>query len=134
MNIRKLGFIVVCGLCAILLWSCDQAQGLSEKAHVRPPLSLSMRGSLVRGVVLQITNRAPEHLECRIYAVSSDGRKKSKPFRCVIKSGEMQEVGHMELDGWYLDPGEKVVISTVGYASKVLVHWDKSHIYWDYSL
>ena len=135
MKSSKTLLIITCGLCFILLCGCEQGQGITEVLHVRAPLTLSMRGSAIRGVVLQITNRANEHLECRIYAISADGEKESKTFRCVINSGKMQEVGHLELDGWYLERGEKVVISAVGYSSKIIVRIDESYNYsWSYSL
>ena len=74
MKFSKTLLIIVCGLCYMLLCGCEQA-------HIKPPLTLSMRKSAVRGVVLQITNRATEHLECSIYAISADRKKEQEKQR-----------------------------------------------------
>lgn len=117
---------LACGLFlggALMLASC-------EPAHITPPLSISWRAAWTRGIVLQITNRHSSHLDCKVYAISADRQKTSSTYRCIIKSGEMQEIGFLELDGWYLDPGEKIVISVSGYAMDMQVTWDDSGVYY----
>ena len=115
-------------LLVILFSACEQA-------HITPPLTFQMRSSAIRGGVVQITNRAAEHLECKIFAINKERNERSKIFRCVIKSGEMQEIGFRELDGWYIDPGEKVVISVVGYVGdmQVIFNNDGTYTYGPYS-
>lgn len=100
-----------------------------EQAHVTPPLTFQMRTSYVNGYVLQITNRAQEHLECSIYVINKERTKQSKTYRCVINSGATQEIGFVELDGWYLEPGEKAIISVVGYACDMEVTWNENGEY-----
>lgn len=114
--------IFLCTIAIVCLCLCS-----CEQAHISPPITIEMRQSWVRGLVLQITNRSTEHLECRVYA--SDNIKQSKTFRFVLRSGETQEIGHLELDGWYLDPGEYAIISVKGYLQTVKVKWDSDGRY-----
>ena len=119
--------IFLCTIAIVCLCLCS-----CEQAHISPPITIEMRQSLVRGLVLQITNRSTEHLKCRVHA--SNYNKKSKNFRFVLRSGETQEVGFLELDGWYLDPGEYAIISVEGYLQIVIVTWDSDGRYKIYGI
>ena len=109
--------IILAFVMSILFSACEQV-------HVKPPLTIGMRESYVHGYVLQITNRSSEHLECRLYA--SDNKTCSKTIRFVLKSGETQEIGHIELDGWFLEAGEYVIISVVDYLLDIKVQFYNS--------
>ena len=88
----------------------------------RPPVKISMRSSWVRGGVLQISNHSSDQLVCSVYVRNNTSR--SKTFRFVLNPNCMQEVGYLELDGWYLDPGEYAIISVEGYAIDLKVKWN----------
>lgn len=99
-----------------------------EKAHISPHLTITMRGSLVRGGVLQLINRSRDMLECQVY-VKPPNDKRSNTYRFVIESGEMREVGYWELDGWYIDPGETAYVSVSDYLLPIEVHYGEDGRY-----
>jgi len=114
---------------ALLWFFGPQDCQLWRAAHITPPLAYGRRDSARRGIVVQITNNGAEPLACIIYAISADGKKRSQKYYCTIKFGKTEEIGYLELDGWYLDPGEKLIISTSGYLCDMVVTWDEKHLY-----
>ena len=133
-QLRTLALISIFLFVIAFIVGCEEIlKPIYEKNHVIPPLTFTMRDSYMRGYVLQITNRAKEHLECEIYVINHDNSKKSETFHCVINSGAMQEVGHLELGGWYLDPNEIAVIYVQGYSYLMHVQWKNASSYkWGY--
>ena len=106
--------------CAV---GCDVAARLFTP---EPPLKITGRYSLLTGTVAQISNLDTKPIAIEAFALSRDRKTRSELYRCVVKSGETEEIGMLELGGWAIEDGEKLVVSSDGYATMQYVPNGKS--------
>ena len=94
----------------------EAGKAIIGMAYPDPPISITMRASLLTGAVLQLHNTSPAR---HVYSVhvknESNGHEKNSAFG-IPPNGE-QEVGILET-GWAFKAGEKGCVSVDGYTKK----------------
>ena len=90
--------------------------GCAEEPSPPPPLRLSFRESLLRGMVLQVHNVSPQKVTCHLFVKASDGKSKTHSFS--LEPYKNTELGVMEMDCYLLE-GDRGNITVDGYRKKV---------------
>lgn len=89
-----------------------------------PPLSLSFRDSYVPGggrvLVVKNTGSMPV-MECDVLVQAANGRSFGPQRLGDLEPGQESELGWAELNGWVLEKGERITLSSRGFANKHIV-------------
>lgn len=88
------------------------------------PLVVSFRGSYVPGGgrVLVVKNTGSVLLQdCEVRVKAGNGQSFGPKRLGSLAAGEESELGWAELDGWVLEKGETITLSSKGYADKRIV-------------
>ncbi len=125
MNIKFiLSRLSVCAIAfalAIGIAGCDSKEREASRAIIGrvypdPPISITMRASLLTGAVLQLHNTSPVRHVCTVHVENKpNGKQRSASFG-ITPNGE-QEVGILEMD-WAFEAGENGYVSVDGYTKK----------------
>ena len=99
-------------LSVLVMFFCQGCNELKD-----PPVSVTFRESLVKGVVLQLHNLSNGRVVCSVY-VKNDLKKTSKCCSFGIPPNEMVEVGLLEMN-WTFEQGEDGYVAVDGYQRKV---------------
>ncbi len=113
-HMKKLGWIGL-GVAVVVLLFVIMIVGADE-----PPLSIVTRDSFVgAGKVLIITNTSDDYLHaCTIKIEAPNGQVFGpKVFATTLEPHAGIEVGWMELEGWVVEPGERVTVSCRGFGN-----------------
>lgn len=91
-------------------------QAIIGRVYPDPPISITMRASLLTGAVLQLHNTSPARHVYNVHVKNeSKGQEMNSSFG-IPPNGE-QEVGILEMD-WAFEAGEKGCVSVDGYTKK----------------
>ncbi|MGB8853217.1 MAG: hypothetical protein WCC69_06600 [Pirellulales bacterium] len=89
-----------------------------------PPIAVSFRDSYVPGGsrVLVVKNTGAVLLQdCEVRVKAGNGQSFGPKRLGSLAAGEESELGWAELDGWVLEKGETITLSSKGYANKRIV-------------
>jgi hypothetical protein len=125
MNIKLiLSRLSACAIAVALsigIAGCDSKEHVTGQAIIGgvypdPPISITMRVSLLTGYVLQLHNTSSVRHVYHVHVKNeAKGQEKNSSFG-IPPNGE-QEVGILEMD-WTFEAGEKGCVSVDGYAKK----------------
>lgn len=110
-----------CGALSIGIAGCDSKEHEAGRAIIGrvypdPPISITMRASLLTGSVLQLHNTSPARHVYNVHVKNeAKGQEMNSAFG-IPPNGE-QEVGILETD-WSFVEGEKGYVSVDGYTKK----------------
>ena len=119
--LSRLSVCVIAVALSIGIAGCDSKEREAGRAIIGrvypdPPISITMRASLLTGAVLQLHNTSPVRHVCTVHVENKpNGKQRSESFG-IPPNGE-QEVGILEMD-WAFEAGENGYVSVDGYTKK----------------
>lgn len=107
---KKIASVV--GMALVVVYFCYKC------GVFNPPISISLRESLISGYVLQVSSLSNKPIECLMSVYNHSQGQKRENVQFVIPSGETKELGLLELN-WKFEPGEHGWVSVSGHPMKL---------------